>query len=122
MEKLIVTAGLTGSRIGKTQTPHIPVSPEEIVRAGVEAWRAGAAVLHVHVRDPRTGLGTQDLAVFAPVVEAAEDDLHVRERLTLLVEQRSRHAAGHVGVLRPGGQGRRREPERRDGEHRGTKA
>lgn len=70
MEKLIVTAGLTGSRIGKTQTPHIPVSPEEIVRAGVEAWQAGAAVLHVHVRDPRTGLGTQDLAVFAPVVEA----------------------------------------------------
>ena len=70
MEKLIVTAGLTGSRITKEQTPHIPVLPDEIVRAGVEAWRAGAAVLHVHVRDPETGLGTQDLAVFSPVVEA----------------------------------------------------
>ncbi len=70
MEKLIVTAGLTGSRIGKEQTPHIPVAPAEIVRSGVEAWRAGASVLHVHVRDPETGRGTQDLDVFAPVVEA----------------------------------------------------
>ena len=70
MEKLIVTAGLTGSRIDKEHTPHIPVAPAEIVRSGVEAWRAGASVLHVHVRDPETGDGTQDLDVFAPVVEA----------------------------------------------------
>jgi 3-keto-5-aminohexanoate cleavage enzyme len=70
VEQLIITAGLTGSRIGKEQTPHIPITPDEIVRSGVEAWRAGASVLHVHVRDPETGLGTQDLAVFAPVVEA----------------------------------------------------
>ncbi len=69
MDKLVVTAGLTGSRISKKQTPYIPVSPDEIVRSGVEARRAGASVLHVHVRDPETGLGTQDLAVFAPVVE-----------------------------------------------------
>lgn len=69
MEKLIITAGLTGSRISKTQTPHIPVTPDEIVRSGVAAWRAGAAVLHVHVRDPETGLGTQDLRFFGPVVE-----------------------------------------------------
>ncbi len=69
MDKLIVTAGLTGSRINKEQTPHIPVAPDEIVGAGIEAWRAGASVLHVHVRDPETGLGTQDLRVFAPVVE-----------------------------------------------------
>ena len=56
MDKLIVTAGLTGSRISKKQTPHIPITPDEIVRSGVEAWRAGASVLHVHVRDPETGL------------------------------------------------------------------
>lgn len=64
-----MTCGLTGSRVSKAQTPYIPVTPEEIVRSGVEAWRAGAAVLHVHVRDPGTGLGTQDLALFRPVVE-----------------------------------------------------
>jgi 3-keto-5-aminohexanoate cleavage enzyme len=70
MEKLVITAGLTGSRIGKEQTPFIPVLPEEIVRSGVDAWVAGASVLHVHVRDPESGLGTQDLEVFGPVVEA----------------------------------------------------
>lgn len=69
VDKLVVTCGLTGSRISREQTPYIPVTPDEIVRSGVEAWRSGAAVLHVHVRDPETGLGTQDLAVFAPVVE-----------------------------------------------------
>lgn len=68
MDKLVVTAGLTGSRIGKEQTPYIPITPDEIVRSGVEAWRAGASVLHVHVRDAETGLGTQDLGVFGPVV------------------------------------------------------
>ena len=64
MDKVVVTAGLTGSRITKEQTPHIPGTQDEIVESGVAAWRAGAAVLHVHVRDPDTGLGTQDLGVF----------------------------------------------------------
>lgn len=69
MEPVIVTAALTGSRISRAQTPHIPITPDEIVREGVAAWEAGAAVLHVHVRDPRTGLGTQDLGLFRTVVE-----------------------------------------------------
>jgi 3-keto-5-aminohexanoate cleavage enzyme len=69
MDKLIVTAGLTGSGISKEQTPHIPITPDEIVRSGVEASAAGASVLHVHVRDTETGLGTQDLAVFEPIVD-----------------------------------------------------
>jgi 3-keto-5-aminohexanoate cleavage enzyme len=66
---LIITVGLTGSRIGKQQTPHIPITPDEIARSGIEAWRAGAGVVHVHVRDATTGLGTQDVAVFAEVVD-----------------------------------------------------
>jgi 3-keto-5-aminohexanoate cleavage enzyme len=69
VEKLVVTAGLTGSRITKEQTPHIPVTPDEIATSGIEAWGAGAAVLHVHVREPGTGLGTQDVAVFRQVVD-----------------------------------------------------
>ena len=68
MEKLIVTVGITGSRITRQQTPHIPISPGEIARSGIEAWRAGAAILHVHVRDPETGLGTQDISIFKEVV------------------------------------------------------
>ena len=66
---LIITVALTGSRIGKHQTPRIPVTPDEIARSGIEAWRAGASVVHVHVRDASTGLGTQDVTVFREVVD-----------------------------------------------------
>ena len=69
MEKLILTVGITGSRITRKQTPYIPILPEEIAHSGIEAWRAGASVLHVHVRDPKTGLGTQDLSTFKEVVD-----------------------------------------------------
>ena len=69
MDKLIISVGITGSRITRQQTPYIPVTPEEIARSGIEAWKAGASILHVHVRDPRTGLGTQDLPIFKEVVD-----------------------------------------------------
>ena len=57
--------------------PHIPISPEEIIQSSIEAWRAGASVVHIHVRDPETGLGCQDLNRFRQVVEAlrAKTDL-----------------------------------------------
>jgi len=69
MEKLIITVGITGSRITKQQTPYIPITPEEIAQSGIEAWRAGASVLHIHVRDPKTGLGTQDYSLFKEVAD-----------------------------------------------------
>jgi 3-keto-5-aminohexanoate cleavage enzyme len=69
MEKLIITVGITGSRITQKQTPYIPILPEEIARSGIEASRAGASVLHVHVRDTKTGLGTQDISIFREVVD-----------------------------------------------------
>ncbi len=69
MEKLIITVGITGSRITRQQTPYIPITPEEIAWSGIEAWRAGASVLHIHVRDPKTGLGTQEASIFKEVVD-----------------------------------------------------
>ncbi len=69
MDKLIISVGITGSRITRKQTPYIPITPEEIARSGIEAWRAGASILHIHVRDPKTGLGTQDLALFKEVLD-----------------------------------------------------
>lgn len=69
MEKLIISVGITGSRITRQQTPYIPITSAEIARSGIEAWRAGASVLHIHVRDPKTGLGTQDLAIYKEVVD-----------------------------------------------------
>lgn len=69
MEKIIISVGLTGSRITRRQTPYIPITPDEIAQAGTEAWRAGASILHIHVRDPKTGLGTQDAGIFKEVVD-----------------------------------------------------
>ena len=69
MEKLIISIGITGSRITRQQTQHIPIAPNEISQSGIEAWKAGASILHVHVRDPKTGLGTQDLGIFKEVVD-----------------------------------------------------
>jgi 3-keto-5-aminohexanoate cleavage enzyme len=69
MDKLIISVGITGSRITREQTPYIPITPEEIAKSGIEAWRAGASILHVHVRDPKTGLGTQDVSIFKEVAD-----------------------------------------------------
>jgi 3-keto-5-aminohexanoate cleavage enzyme len=69
MEKMIITVGITGSRITRQQTPYIPITPEEIARSGIDAAKAGASVLHVHVRDLKTGLGTQDFSLFREVVD-----------------------------------------------------
>ncbi|MEW6375998.1 MAG: 3-keto-5-aminohexanoate cleavage protein [Thermodesulfobacteriota bacterium] len=74
MEKLIISVGITGSRITRQQTPHIPISPEEIAQSGIEAWRAGASILHIHVRDPKTGLGTQDVSIFKEVVDRVRSE------------------------------------------------
>ena len=69
IKKLIITAAITGSRIPRDVAPYIPVTPEEIVQSAVECWNAGAAIVHIHVRDPKTGLGTQDTQLFRQVVD-----------------------------------------------------
>jgi 3-keto-5-aminohexanoate cleavage enzyme len=73
---VIITAALTGSRISREQTPHIPITPDEIAAEGVAAWRAGAAIVHVHVRGA-DGAGAQDMDAFSQVTEAlrAETDV-----------------------------------------------
>jgi len=69
MEKVIITAAITGSRIARDVAPYIPVKPDEIVQSSIECWNAGAAIVHIHVRDPETGLGAQDLDLFRQVVK-----------------------------------------------------
>ncbi len=67
--KVIVTAAITGSRMQRDVAPYIPITPEEIVESAIGSWEAGASVVHIHVRDPDTGLGTQDVDTFRRVVE-----------------------------------------------------
>ena len=74
---VVIAAALTGSRITKDQTPAIPITPEEIAAEGIAAWNAGAAVVHIHVRDAQTGQGAQDMDAFRHVVATlrAETDV-----------------------------------------------
>jgi 3-keto-5-aminohexanoate cleavage enzyme len=69
MNKLIITAAVTGSSIPRSRTPYIPITPEEITRSAIECWEAGASVVHIHVRNPKTGIGTQDMELFQQVIE-----------------------------------------------------
>jgi uncharacterized protein (DUF849 family) len=54
-EKIIITAAVTGSNPTKEMNPSVPYTPEEIIKASVECCEAGAAVAHIHVRNPQTG-------------------------------------------------------------------
>ena len=77
MNQVIITAAITGSRMQRDTAPYIPITPEEIIQSSIEAWQAGASIVHIHVRDPETGLGCQDLDRFRQVSEAlrAKTDL-----------------------------------------------
>jgi len=67
MMKTIITCALTGAQQGKESNPNLPEQPDEIIEQGLGAWRAGAAVLHIHARD-NAGRATADVAVFAQIV------------------------------------------------------
>ena len=63
--KVIVTCAVTGAIHTPSMSPHLPVTPAEIATSAIEAAEAGAAILHLHARDPIDGRPTQDPAVFA---------------------------------------------------------
>jgi uncharacterized protein (DUF849 family) len=62
--KVIITCAVTGSIHTPTMSPHLPITPEQIAAEAIAAARAGAAVLHLHARDPMDGRPTPSAAVF----------------------------------------------------------
>lgn len=82
MSKLIINCAITGSRNTREQTPYIPVTPVEIINSAVEASKAGAAIVHIHVRDQKTSLGTQDIGLFQEVFEGIKSRCNVIQCLT----------------------------------------
>jgi uncharacterized protein (DUF849 family) len=74
--KIIISCAITGSIHTPSMSPHLPVTPDEIARSAIEAAEAGAAVLHLHARDPQTGAPTPDVGIFSqfvPRIRAATD-------------------------------------------------
>jgi uncharacterized protein (DUF849 family) len=67
--KTILTCAVTGAGTTLKQTPHLPVTPEQIATSALEAADAGAAVVHLHVRDPVTGEPSMQIDLYHDVVE-----------------------------------------------------
>ncbi len=79
MNKVIITVAVNGSRPTKAMHPAVPYTPAEIADAAVEAHRAGAAIAHIHVRDPESGAPSSRLELFAEVLD------RIRSRCDMLV-------------------------------------
>jgi len=83
MEKeLIVTAALVGSRPTKKMNPAVPYSPEEIAASAIECCKAGAAVAHVHVRNPITGENEHNIDYFREVLDRIREACDIIVNLT----------------------------------------
>jgi len=77
-DKTIITCAVTGSITRPEQHPDLPITPRQIADAAIDAATAGAAIAHIHVRDPATGAPSMELAHYREVVErirASEADL-----------------------------------------------
>jgi uncharacterized protein (DUF849 family) len=81
-QEVIITCAVTGAGDTVGKHPAIPVTPKQIAEAAIEAASAGAAVVHIHVRDPETGKGTRDPRLYRDVVErlrASNVDMVINE-------------------------------------------
>ena len=72
-DKLVITAALCGGATRKEQNPNVPYTPEEFAREARRAEECGAAVVHVHFRDPATGLPSADPGIITGVVQAIQE-------------------------------------------------
>ncbi|RJQ79112.1 BKACE family enzyme [Amycolatopsis panacis] len=80
---VIVTCALTGAGDTVGRSPHVPVSPAQIAASAVEAANAGAAVVHIHVREPETGAPSREVALYREAVRLVrESDVDVVVNLT----------------------------------------
>ena len=97
--KVIITCAVTGAIHTPTMSPHLPITPQEIADAAIGASEAGAAIVHLHARDPQTGKPDQDPEAFAPFLKVIKQraacvvNITTGGAPTMTVEERVRPAA-----------------------------
>jgi uncharacterized protein (DUF849 family) len=97
--KVIITCAVTGSIHTPSMSPYLPVTAEEIADAAVGASEAGAAVVHLHARDPKTGKPDQSVEAFAPFLKVIKQrsscvvNITTGGAMTMTVEERVKPAA-----------------------------
>ena len=97
--KVIITCAVTGSIHTPSMSPHLPITPSEIADAAIGAAEAGAAIVHLHARDPRDGRPDQRPEAFAPFLKVIKQRTNCVINVTtggaptMTVEERVRPAA-----------------------------
>ena len=92
--KVIVTCAITGAIHTPTMSPHLPITAEEIAQEAIAAGEAGASIVHLHARNPKTGQPSQDPELFRPILANIVEKSDVVINLTtggapnMLVEER----------------------------------
>ena len=82
-KEVFITCAVTGSGGTQDRSPHVPRSPKEIADSAIKAAKAGAAVVHCHVRDPETGKPSRDLKLYRELTDRVrEADVDVVLNLT----------------------------------------
>ena len=93
MQKLIITAALTGAEVTREQQPALPVTPQEIAIAAEECAKAGASIVHLHAREA-DGTPTQDRETYREIIAA------IRERCDVIVQVSTGGAVGMTSAER----------------------
>ncbi len=72
-QNVFITCAVTGSGSSQDRSPHVPRSPKQIAESAIAAAKAGAAIVHCHVRDPETGVPSRDLKLYREVTDRVRD-------------------------------------------------
>jgi uncharacterized protein (DUF849 family) len=113
VNKVIVTCAITGAIHTPSMSPYLPVTPDEIAHSAIEAAQAGAAIVHLHARDPNDGRPSQDPELFrrfVPAIKEASDvvinittggapTMTVEERLQPALQLRPELASLNMGSM-----------------------
>ena len=77
MEKRIITAAITGSIHTPSMSPYLPITPRQIVDETVRAYDAGAAVAHIHIRNPESGAPSADVSIYEEVARKIKEKCNI---------------------------------------------
>jgi uncharacterized protein (DUF849 family) len=113
LDKIIVNCAITGGDHVPTLSPHLPITPEELIEEGIAAAEAGASIIHVHIRDPETGEPVSDVDLFREVASGIQTEcdaiiqpttggspgMSVEERIQVVPELEPELASCNMGSM-----------------------
>lgn len=87
-DKVVITAALAGAATRKEQNPNVPYTADEFIEEAVKCYENGAAIVHIHARNPQTGMPTSDLSIMGDIVNG------IRGRCPILINLSTAVGAG----------------------------